>query len=120
MESILFDYASTTAPRILRRTEPSARAFGEDLLSDAEPEHAAWATLSAKFGRLQSAGPDALHAEDVVHGLRAAWTRVERPPGSTEEQWTTVYIRVLGRCLEAYFASASSGNDTAAVERPGP
>jgi hypothetical protein len=57
------------------------------------------ASLVAESARLDGARP-----EQVVHSLRALWSRVPRPITVTPDEWDLVYHWILGRCLEEFHA----------------
>jgi hypothetical protein len=57
------------------------------------------ATLVVESARLDAARPD-----QVVHSLRALWSRVPQPQAVTLDEWDLVYHRILGRCLQEFYA----------------
>jgi hypothetical protein len=59
------------------------------------------ASLVAESARLDAARP-----EQVVHSLRALWSRVPQPQTATLDEWDLVYHRILGRCLEEFYTGA--------------
>jgi hypothetical protein len=66
--------------------------------------HAALSTIASLIA--ESARLDAARPEQVVHSLRALWSRVPRPITVTPDEWDLIYHRILGRCLEEFHAGS--------------
>lgn len=56
------------------------------------------ASLVAESARMNAARP-----EQVVHSLRALWSRVPKPKAVTPDEWELVYHRILGKCLQEFY-----------------
>lgn len=54
----------------------------------------------------ESARRDAVGPEQVVHALRTIWLSVPQPATVTPDEWNLVYHRILGRCLDEFYAGA--------------
>jgi hypothetical protein len=72
--------------------------------STSEERHAILSTIATLV--VQSARLDATRPEQVVHSLRALWSRVPQPKTVSLDEWDLVYHRILGRCLDEFYTGA--------------
>jgi hypothetical protein len=73
-------------------------------ISTAGERQAALSTIAGLV--VESARLDAARPEQVVHSLRALWSRVPQPKTVTLDEWDLVYHRILGRCLHEFYTGA--------------
>jgi len=74
----------------------------ENARSTSGERHAALNRIASVVA--ESARRDSAHPEHVVLVLRAVWTRVPKPSAVTLDEWELVYHRILGRCLQQFYA----------------
>jgi hypothetical protein len=73
-------------------------------ISTAGERQAALSTIASLV--VESVRLDAARPEQVVHSLRALWSRVPQPQAVTLDEWDLVYHRILGRCLHEFYTGA--------------